>query len=415
MTGPGRLKGARTALVILTLLNLFNYLDRYVLASLFESLKASELHLSDKQLGSLFTAFLVVYMLTSPLFGRLGDRASRPRLLAAGVAIWSLATALGGLARSFSGLFAARASVGIGEAAYGTIAPALLADSFPKERRGFVFAVFFAAIPIGSALGYVLGGYMDQHFGWRTAFFVAGGPGLLLALLCLLLRDPPRGSQDEPSKAAPLAQGARAAYARLFANPAYRLTVAGYAAYTFALGGVAAWTPAFLERVRGMPKSAATIQFGAIVVVTGFLGTFAGGWLGDRLLRRDRQAYLKLSGWTAIAAAPAAAIAFFAPGRALPMAGIVAAELLLFASTGPINSVIVNVVAPGDRATAVALSILSIHLLGDVPSPPVMGWISDATGNLRTAFVVVPAAVALAGVIWLLAARRPQTQVTAGG
>jgi MFS family permease len=400
----GRSRGAGAALAILTLLNLFNYLDRYVLASLFESLKASELHLSDTQLGALFTAFLVVYMLTSPLFGRLGDRAPRPRLLAAGVAVWGIATALGGFARSFTQLFAARATVGIGEAAYGTIAPAFLADSFPKERRGRVFAIFFAAIPIGSALGYVLGGLMDRAFGWRAAFFVAGGPGLLLALLCLALRDPPRGAQDTDVPHHTLEAGAGAAYRRLLRNRPYRTTVAGYAAYTFALGGVAAWTPSFLERVRGMPKADATIQFGAIVVVTGFVGTFAGGWLGDRLLRKDPQAYLKLSGWTALGAAPAAAVAFFAPGRVLPMVGIGVAELLIFASTGPVNSVIVNVVDPGDRATAVAFSILAIHLFGDVPSPPLMGAISDAT-NLQTAFAVVPCAIAAAGVIWLAATR----------
>jgi sugar phosphate permease len=198
--------------------------------------------------------------------------------------------------------------------------------------------------------------------------------------------------------------GAREAYARLFANRPYRTTVAGYAAYTFALGGLAAWTPAFLERVRGLPKADATVQFGAIVVATGLIGTFAGGWIGDRLLKNDRQAYLKLSGWTALAAVPATVVAFFAPGRVLPMAGIVAAELLLFASTGPINSVIVNVVAPGDRATAVALSILAIHLFGDVPSPPLMGAISDAA-NLRAAFTVVPVSIGIAGAIWLTAAR----------
>jgi MFS transporter, Spinster family, sphingosine-1-phosphate transporter len=403
MTPPSG-RGARAALAILTLLNLFNYLDRYVLASLFESLKASELRLTDTQLGSLFTAFLLVYMVASPFFGRLGDRAARPRLLAAGVAAWSLATALGGFARSFAGLFASRAAVGIGEAAYGTIAPALLADSFPKERRGRVFAIFFAAIPVGSALGYVLGGLMDRHFGWRAAFVVAGGPGLLLALLCLAIRDPPRGARDGAALLPAPPGGAREAYSRLFANRTYRLTVAGYAAYTFALGGVAAWTPAFLERVRGLPKADATVQFGAIVVATGLIGTFAGGWVGDRLLKSDGQAYLKLSGWTSLAAVPAAAAAFFAPGRVLPMAGIVAAELLLFASTGPINSVIVNVVAPGDRATAVALSILAIHLFGDVPSPPLMGAISDAA-NLRAAFTVVPIAVGIAGAIWLTAAR----------
>ena len=401
---PPPTRGARAALAILTLLNLLNYLDRYVLASLFESLKASELRLTDTQLGSLFTAFLLVYMLASPFFGRLGDRASRPRLLAAGVAAWSLATALGGFARSFAGLFASRAAVGIGEAAYATIAPALLADSFAKERRGRVFAIFFAAIPVGSALGYVLGGLMDRHFGWRAAFFVAGGPGLLLALLCLAIRDPPRGARDGAALLPAGPGGAREAYARLFANRPYRTTVAGYAAYTFALGGLAAWTPAFLERVRGLPKADATVQFGAIVVATGLIGTFAGGWIGDRLLKNDRQAYLKLSGWTTLAAVPAAVVAFFAPGRVLPIAGIVAAELLLFASTGPINSVIVNVVAPGDRATAVALSILAIHLFGDVPSPPLMGAISDAA-NLRTAFTVVPVSIAIAGAIWLAAAR----------
>lgn len=190
-------RAAKTALAVLTLINLFNYLDRYVVASLVESLKKAPLFLSDTQLGSLMTGFVVVYMLTSPIFGTLGDRRGRPRLLALGVGIWSLATALGGLARSFAGLFAARAAVGVGEAAYGTIAPALLADHFTVDKRGRVFAVFFAAIPIGSAAGYMLGGLMDQRFGWRAAFFVAGLPGLLLALLCLGLKDPKRGAKDE--------------------------------------------------------------------------------------------------------------------------------------------------------------------------------------------------------------------------
>src|SRR5215472_7269126 len=196
-------KAARMGLAVLTLIILFNYLDRYVVSSLVESLKKSELALADTQAGALATAFLVVYMLTSPIFGRLGDRSKRPRLLAIGGGIWSLATALGGFARNFIGLFAARATVGIGEAAYGTVAPALLADYFPKERRGRVFAVFFAAIPIGSAAGYILGGTAEQRFGWRAAFWISGGPGLLLALACLLLSDPPRGGQDPEVGAAP--------------------------------------------------------------------------------------------------------------------------------------------------------------------------------------------------------------------
>lgn len=427
-------RAARLGLVVLTLINLFNYLDRYVVASLVESLKKAPLNLSDTQLGSLMTGFVLVYMLTSPIFGTLGDRRGRPRLLALGVGIWSAATALGGLARNFAGLFAARATVGVGEAAYGTIAPALLADYFPREKRGRVFAVFFAAIPIGSAAGYVLGGLMDQKFGWRAAFFVAGIPGLLLALLCLGLKDPPRGAQDEqPSdevrphpvpafaeasaggpppglssearRAKEEGEGVRAAYTRLLKNRPYRLTVLGYAAYTFALGGLAFWAPAFLERVRGMPKAQATVQFGSIVVVTGFIGTFAGGWAGDYFLRRSKEAYLWVSGWVTLAAAPAALLAFVSPNPAVYMPAIVVTELLLFASTGPINSAIVNVVAPTERATAVALSILGIHLLGDVPSPPIIGLVSDAT-SLGTAFLILPAVIALAGGIWLYAAKR---------
>jgi MFS family permease len=403
----GGLRGARAALAVLTLLNLFNYMDRFVLSSLVESLKASELHLTDTQLGALATGFILVYMLTSPIFGTLGDRRGRPRLLAAGVAVWSVATALAGIARSFTGLFAARASVGIGEAAYGTIAPALLADHFPIEKRGRIFSVFFAAIPIGAALGYALGGLADARYGWRAAFFIAGVPGIVLALLCLGLSDPPRGAQD-PAGAAHAALPARsawAAYAHLLENRPYMLTILGYAAYTFALGGLAFWAPAFLERVQGMPRSQATVQFGAIVVATGFVGTFGGGWLGDWWLRRSKSAYLWVSGWTALAAAPAAFVAFNARQPWISTTAIVATELLLFASTGPINSAIVNLVSPGERATALALSILAIHLLGDVPSPPLIGFISDRT-SLRTAFQILPVAIAISGLIWLYAARR---------
>src|SRR5204862_6173271 len=315
---------AGTALAVLTLINLFNYLDRWIVAALAESMKHSELRLSDTQLGALMTGFLVVYMLAAPLFGSLGDARSRTRLIGLGVAVWSAATALGGLARSYAALFAARAAVGIGEAAYGTISPALLADYFPRERRGRVFAIFFAAIPIGSALGYIVGGLVDHYYGWRQPFFVAGIPGLVLALLALRPYDPPRGSQDA---AAPQAAGStRDAYRTLLRNRPYLLTVLGYAAYTFAIGALAFWTPSFLERARGIPKAHATVQFGAIVVATGFIGTYGGGWLGDRLLRLSQQAYLWFSGIITLVAAPLTLLALAAPRPAVYWTAIVAAE-----------------------------------------------------------------------------------------
>ena len=373
---------ARWGLFVLTLVNLFNYLDRFVVASLVESLKRSELHLSDAQLGWLATGFILVYMLTSPIFGTLGDRGKRPRLIAAGVAIWSFATALGGFATSFLTLFAARSTVGVGEAAYGTVSPALLADYFPVERRGRVFAVFSAAIPIGSAAGYVLGGLVDHAYGWRAAFFVAGLPGLLLAYMTSRLFDPPRGAQDgiatptaAPAHGVALGRQAFAAYASLLRNAPYTLTVLGYAAYTFALGALAFWTPAFLERERGLARTDATVQFGAIVVVTGFVGTFFGGWLGDRLLPRLRESYLWVSGLSTLAAVPFAWVAFTARGRWVYTAAFVIAEILVFVSTGPINSAIINVVAarpPGDRGGAV-----------DPRHPPAGGRALAAADRLR--------------------------------
>ncbi len=409
--GPEFARLGRRALAVLTLINLFNYLDRWIVAALAESMKHSELQLSDTELGSLMTGFIIVYMIAAPLFGSLGDARSRTRLLSLGVAIWSAATALAGLATSYASLFAARAAVGVGEAAYGTISPPLLADYFPRERRGRVFAVFFAAIPIGSALGYIVGGLVDQYFGWRQAFFVAGVPGLVLAALALRLYDPPRGAQDSAdgtgagARAVSLGAAARAAYAALIRNRPYVFTVLGYAAYTFAIGALAFWTPAFLERTRGIPKAHATVQFGAVVVVTGFIGTYAGGWIGDYFLRVSRQAYLWVSGVVTLAAAPLTLVALASPHPAVYWTAIVAAELCLFASTGPINSAIVNVVSPHMRATAVALSIFTIHLLGDVPSPSLVGLLSDAR-SLGEAVLIIPLAVLVGGIIWTYAAWR---------
>src|SRR5580698_7248194 len=243
------MRSAGFGLAVLSIINLFSYLDRYIVSALIESLKHSELALSDANLGSLMSGFLVVYTLTAPVFGALGDRRSRPRLIAFGVACWSLATALSGFATGYLTLLAARASVGVGEAAYVTIAPSLLADYFPVRQRGRVMAIFFCAIPVGSALGYIVGGLVDKHYGWRDAFFVAGVPGLLLAALCLLLRDPPRGAQDGAAAQADAAKVSRAnigkatwaVYRRLVSNNPYVLTVLGYAAYTFAVGGLAVW------------------------------------------------------------------------------------------------------------------------------------------------------------------------------
>ncbi len=401
---PATRRAARYALSILTLINLFNYLDRWVVAAVVESLKKSELHLSDTQIGLIPAGFIIVYSLTSPLFGSFGDRRARPPLIALGVAIWSLATSLAGFAHSFASLLVSRSAVGVGEAAYGTIAPALLADSFPIERRGRVLSVFFAAIPIGSAAGYIVGGLVDQHFGWRAAFWIAGAPGLLLALLVLLVKDPPRGLHDVAAEGGGPTRWTDA-YRDLFRNRPFILTALGYGAYTFALGGLGYWMPAFLERVRGMAHSEATVTFGVIAVVTGFIGTFAGGWLGDMFLSRTKQSYLWVSGVATLLAAPATYLAVSSPNRSIYLPAIAIAEVLIFVSTGPVNSALINAVKPAERATALGLSVLVMHLIGDIPSPPLIGIVSDHT-SLDRALMLVPIAIVIAGFIWMYAAWR---------
>ncbi|HEY7574538.1 MAG TPA: MFS transporter, partial [Thermoanaerobaculia bacterium] len=286
-----------------------------------------------------------------------------------------------------------------GEAAYATISPALLSDYFPESERGRVFAAFYVAIPVGAAAGFLLGGALEQVFGWRGAFYAVGLPGVALAALALTVPDPARAA--DPARPT----DPRAALRTLAANRDYVGTVLGYAAYTFALGALAFWMPAFLERERGVPRAEATVQFGVIAVVTGFAGTFAGGWLADRWRAKRREADLWVCGWATLAAAPVSLVAFLADSPSAYLPAIVVAQLLLFASTGPVNAAAMNVVSPMDRATASGLLILAIHLFGDVPSPPLVGAISDAS-TLERAFLILPVAIGVGGAIWLYGAWR---------
>src|SRR5205809_2984702 len=192
----GEREAALFALGVVTILNFLNYIDRFILAAVLPRVK-SELVLTTFQLGLLANFFLLTYFVTSPLFGALGDRLSRPRLMSAGVTVWSMATAAAGFTADFVQLLITRAWVGVGEAAYATISPALLSDYFPRTQRGRAFAIFYVAIPVGAAAGYLLGGAIEPALGWRAAFFVVGLPGIVMALLALTAPDPPRGATEE--------------------------------------------------------------------------------------------------------------------------------------------------------------------------------------------------------------------------
>lgn len=391
------------AVALLFGVNFLNYIDRYVIAAVGPLIQR-DFGLDDTQLGFIGSMFVVAYMVASPFTGVIGDRWPRRFLVAGGVLVWSLATILSGLATSYHHLLLARSVIGVGEAGFGVVSPTLISDLFSREARGRMLAFFYVAIPVGSALGFLLGGYVGQHHGWRAAFFLAGAPGIALGLLAFRMAEPPRGAGDGVSAA----QEHRFEWGStrtLIANRSFAYTTLGMAAMTFALGGMAYWMPTFLTRLRGVPLDRANALFGGITVAAGLVGTFAGGWLGDALLRRTDRAYLLVSGVGMLVGVPAAYVGLTSSTPTVYLPAIFVAEVMVFLNTGPANAVLVSVVLPEIRATAIALSIFAFHLLGDVPSPILIGRVSDWTGSLETALLLCTAAMALSGALYLLGAR----------
>lgn len=381
----------RYVLALLLAVNLLNYIDRQVLYAVFPLVK-SDLGISDTALGLLGSAFMVCYMVSAPFFGWLGDRGSRTRLAASGLAIWSVATAAAGFAPGYRTLLAARTTVGIGEASFGTVSPGLLSDYFPKERRGRVLSYFFLAIPVGSALGYLLGGILGQTFGWRTAFLAVGVPGLLLTLPVWRLREPALSRTAKEDK-----RGKRP-YKDLLSNRSFILNTLAMAAMTFALGGLAQWFPTFLYRMHDLDVARGNTLFGGITVVAGIAGTLTGGWLGDRFHGEGGKGYLIVSGIGFLLGVPVAVLAILADSTTTCLAAVAVAEFCLFLNTGPLNTVIVNVTRQSVRSMAFAVNIFFIHALGDAISPTLLGWLSDRWG-LRHAMLVAPVAITLAALL----------------
>ncbi len=389
------------SLVLLTGLNLLDYIDRWVLASVFTPLK-QDLSLSDSELGTLQSAFTWGYFLTAPIFGYLGDRLPRRWLIAAGVAVWSIGTLMSGHAHFFASLLVFRVLVGFGEASFGTISPSWIADLFPSAKRNNAISFFYIAIPVGSALGYIIGGKVAAHFGWRAAFQWVGYPGLLLAAALFLLREPPRGASEASLGGGPMARvtGWRV-YVALLSFPRYLLVIAGYAAETFVIGGFAAWAPVFLYRVHHMSNEAANLFFGGALATTGLGATILGGWLATRWQRRSGVGYEWVLTLSAIAAVPAGFAAFLIPQLFWAKTALVCAMFFLFFCTGPVNTLILETVPVTMRASAMAASIFCIHMFGDVWSPPIVGWLSDRWGDLqRAALWVLPAALIVSAAFW---------------
>ncbi|RJS26202.1 MFS transporter [Corallococcus sp. H22C18031201] len=411
---PSAASGARYALFILTLINLINYLDRYIIAVALPAIQ-HEFGINDTQSGWLGTVFIIVFMLASPLGGFLGDRMPRKLLVAGGVLLWSLATGASGAATSFITLLIARGVIGIGEAGYGAVAPSIISDLYPRDLRTRMLSFFYIAIPVGAAMGYGLGAWMTNSYSWHWAFYAGGVPGLILGTLAFFMPEPQRGAMDGPDAPVklPFLEGLKG----LGRNAAFWATTTGYTLMTFSIGGLGFWMPTYLERERGMPGNTTGIVFGAITAVAGLTGTLTGGWLGDKLDRRREGGGLWLSGLGLLLAAPCMYLAVNLRDSMFTFIAIGVAQFLVFFNSGPINAAIVNCVPPAFRAFAMGLNVLCIHLLGDAISPVLIGRIADAA-SLKTAIEVNALPVLLGGLALLLGARllrdaAPRGRVTA--
>jgi MFS family permease len=463
------------ALAVLALVNFLNYIDRQVLPAVSYFIlndpalnNNPALKITDADIGYMESALLLSFTVLAPLFGRLGDRYPRAKLMATAAVLWSFATALAGLADRFyfvpslnvhlpvinftlaiSGvalaLCAVRACVGVGESAYSTITPSLIADYFPPHRRATALGVFQAAIPMGFALGFVIGGVLAKYFGWRVAFMLVGVPGLLTAALIWRLREPRRGATEVPTGGGALEEAAAASAApaqafdsdgasqstlrtawRIMSTRDWLFATAGYTALTAALGSLATWATVVMARDKGMDPTNADITLGLITLFGGAAGTFGGGWVADRVAARRHNAYFLVCAVSTLVAVAPTVMVLIADDPRVYLPCIFVSVALLFVSNAPVNAILLGSVGARTRAMAVALNIVFIHVCGDAISRPLVGVLSEALKqghlaalssfaeaigieasrqHLSTALLFAPSAVVVSTVFFFLGAR----------
>lgn len=380
---------AFVVLAVLTALNLLNYVDRYIFSALIPYIKA-DVGYTDSQLGLIGSAFTWIYTFCSPLFGFLGDRYHRGRLIAFGIFVWSFATAGAGISRNFGQMLVSRAAVGVGEANYATISPSLVSDFFTKSRRGLAMSIFQSTVPIGAAIGFLMGGYLGdpKSLGWRNTLYLVGLPGLLAAFAMFLIKEPQRGAMDEPEDMADAKPvDFKTGYGMLLRNPGYMATCFGFAAVTFALGALVFWAPEWMKTDKGLDEKSANTVLGVCAVVGGAVGTILGGIIGDALNRKIRHAYFLVCAVSPILAAIPTLIAVISPTPIVYESCIFIAITLVYLGNGPVNTLVVNLVSPTLRTTATGFLVVCIHVLGDGISLFLVGavstWLRDAAKEGR--------------------------------
>jgi MFS family permease len=384
---------------LLFAMHLLDSAQRWLLPVVLRGVR-QELQLSEAQAGWLSTMLLLGFTVAAPPIGYVADRLRRSRLLALGFALGSLATVGTGLARTYDQLQAARVLVGVGGAAFMVIALTILMDLFPRRVRGRVLAGFFLAMPLGAALGMVLGATFAETASWQTAFLAAGAPGLLLALLALAVPEPVRGwseGVDIPRLRYHEHVGpSREDYVDLMVNSSYTYSVFGLAFSSFAIAGLVYWLPTFLTAAKGLTPAQADRSLGTTLLAAAVLGIGGGGWLADAFATSRPRMLFLLPGLAMLGSIVGVLAAIYAGGMPWVLGGVFLAVGLMFLEIGPCYAIISIVVMPNMRAVACGATLSAAHLLGDLWSPTLMGWVIDTFGqrdSMATGFGQVLAAL----------------------
>lgn len=408
---------ARFAFTVLFLINILNYADRYVLPAILPKIAdpKSGLGLTSFEQGLLGSSFLIVYGIATLPLGVWADRGIRKNIVSVCVGIWSVATIMAGFTRNFIQIFSVRAVLGIGEAGYAPASLSLLGDFFARAKRGRILSYWSAGTLIGAAIGVSFGGLIADAFGWRYAFFFVGIPGLICAFLAWRILEPRRGAFDteEESTDEPPAEVVHGGIGKDFwgtiqklrSIPTYWVLVGALVFSFFTIGGTSFWIPSYLVNAFGLKVGQAGVISGAVLVSSGLLGTIVGGWLADFAQRRRPEGRLLVAALGFLIGAPLVLIAFFIHVLPLFIAVFIFAAISLNFCTGPLNAVIQDVIAPEMRATAVGLSLLLAHLLGDAASPAVIGAIASNTSLGTALTLTAPTFLLLAGLVCLLGLR----------
>jgi predicted MFS family arabinose efflux permease len=377
-------------LLVLTLINLVNYVDRQVVFPLFHNIKM-EFGISDFSLGLLGTMFMLVHSVTSLPLGVLADKYSRKKVIAGGVLFWSIASFAGGLAQNFKTLLGIRSLVGIGEAAYAPAATAMISDNIPHQYRSQAQGVFNAGLFIGGTLGAMLGGVVAYYtHSWRAAFFLVSLPGLVLAWSSFRLKDTRQGEKAE-----------KIDWHKLFKNAPYIWILIGGWFSTFASGAFVSWGIEFVVRYKNYNLRDTSLILGLTLMVAGLLGVLGGSWLADHLQKKIAWGHGITLAVSQMLAAPIMYLGLSSRGSGgIFFVFFFLGTFFLSFYYGPVTALMHDVVPAHLRATAFAAYILIIHLLGDALSPAAVGRVSDHS-SLRTGLKLCTIFVFLSGVAFL--------------